>query len=73
MAKFKKEILERIKADADLFAAVAKEMNLKPISLVSSIDRNGNALNQYGVVKVVSDFLKQSPEELMEEELESTK
>lgn len=70
MAKFKQEILDKIKADADLFAAVSKEMGIKPTSLATVLDRNGSTLNQYSVVKVVSDFLKMEPEELLEEESE---
>lgn len=71
MAKFKQEILDKIKSDADLFAAVAKEMEIKPQSLASGIDRNGAAINQYSVVKVVADYLKCDPEELLENEQET--
>lgn len=67
MAKFKQEILDTIKSDVDLFAAVATEMNVKPVSLSSMLDRNGHSLNKYGVVKVVADYLKKQPEELLEE------
>lgn len=70
MAKFKQEVLAKIKSDPDLFAVVATKMKVKPVSLASMIDRNGNALNQYGVVKVVADYLKKDPAELLEEESE---
>ncbi len=68
MAKFKQEVLEKIKADADLFAVVAKEMGIKPTSLAAVLDRNGSTLNQYSVVKCVSAYLKSDPEELLEVE-----
>lgn len=64
--KFKQEILEKIKTDPDLFAAVATAMNIKPVSLSAMIDRNGNSLNVYTVVKAVSDYLKVKPESLLE-------
>lgn len=67
MAKFKQEILDMVKSDPDLFAIVANEMGVKPVSLSSMIDRNGHSLNKYGVVKVVADYLKKNPEELLEE------
>lgn len=69
MAKFKQEILDKIKTDPDLFAAVAKAMRLKPQSLASTIDRNGSTLNQYSVVTVVASHLKMEPDDLLEEEL----
>lgn len=70
MAKFKQEILEKIKATPDLFAAVANEMKVKPTSLANMIDRNGSSLNVYGVVMVVAEHLKMDPQDLVEEESE---
>ena len=70
MAKFKKEVLDIIKGNADLFAAVAKEMGIKPVTLASNIDRNGNSLNQYSIVTLVAEHLGKSPEDLLEEETE---
>lgn len=70
MAKFKQEILKKIKSSPDLFAAVANEMKVKPVSLAAIVDRNGNSLNQYSVVKVVADHLKMDPAELLEDESE---
>lgn len=67
MAKFKKTILEAIKSDADLFAKVAKEMGINPMSLSSSLHRNGNSLNRFSVVKLVADHLGKLPEEVVEE------
>lgn len=44
MAKFKKEILEKMRGDADLFAKLSKAMGVQPGSLRTVIDRNGNKL-----------------------------
>lgn len=71
MAKFKTEVLDKIKSDADLFAAVAKALDIKPTSLPQTIERNGNTLNQYSVVTLVASHLGVSPDELLEEESES--
>lgn len=68
MAKFKTEVLEKIKSDPDLFAAVAKELNIKPTSLPQTLDRNGNSINQYSVVALVASHLGQDPEDLVEED-----
>ena len=67
MAKFKKEILDQILADTDLFSLVAKEMGVKPISLPAIVYRNGNNLNQYGVVKIVADYLDMDPGNVVED------
>lgn len=68
MAKFKQEILEKIKADPKLFIAVAEEMGIKPQSLAANIDRNGTTLNQYSVVTVVASYLKMDANDLVEED-----
>lgn len=68
MAKFKQEVLNIIKSDPDLFAAVAKKMDIKPVTLAANIDRNGNALNQYSIVTLVASHLGVDAEELLEEE-----
>ncbi len=66
MAKFKQTILDKIKADANLFACVATAMGIKPTTLASTIDRNGHSLNQYNVVVAVSGYLNQDASELLE-------
>lgn len=72
MAKvFKPEVLENMKSDADLFALVAKEMDVKPSSLIQIIYRNGNNINQYSIVRLVADYMKKDPEDLLEEEIEA--
>lgn len=68
MAKFKQEVLNKIKSDPDLFAAVAKGMGIKPLSLAANIDRNGSTLNQYSIVTLIADYLGKNPEELLEED-----
>lgn len=68
MAKFKQTIIDRIKDDPDLFAVVAKAMKVKPVTLASTIDRNGATLNQYHVVKAVADFMGKEPDTLLQKE-----
>jgi hypothetical protein len=68
MAKFKQSVLEKMKGDIDLFSALSKALNIKPVSLPVTIDRNGNTINQYSIVKLVADHLKVEPEELLEED-----
>jgi hypothetical protein len=67
LAKFKQEVLDIIKTDADLFAAVAKEMKLRPASLPMTILRNGKNLNQFSVVTLVASYLKKKPKDLLED------
>ena len=68
MAKFKQEVLDKISEDADLYAAVSKEMDIKPASLAISLYRNGRALNRKAVVEVVANYLQDDPENLLEQE-----
>lgn len=67
MAKFKTEVLDKIKSDPDLFALVAKASNCSPGSLHAMISRNGKMLNQYSVVTAVAEYLKTQPGELVAE------
>lgn len=73
MSKFKQEVLDKIKSDMELFTSIGKALGLKPTSITGTIDRNGATLNQYSIVKLVSDYLKVDPEELVEELEEATK
>ena len=68
MAKFKIEVLQKIKYDPDLFAAVSKALDVKPVSLPQTLERNGNTINQYSIVKLVADYLNENPEDLLEED-----
>ena len=70
MAKFKKEILEAIKSDPDLFIAVAKSLGIKPTSMAETIKRNSNNLNQYSIVTLVASHFGLSPDEVVEENSE---
>lgn len=70
MAKFKQEVLDKIKNDPDLFAEVAKAMDVKPVSLPQIIQRNGNNINQYHIVKLVATHLGEDPDTLIEEDTE---
>lgn len=68
MAKvLKKEVLDTIRADVELFAKVATELDVKPVTLAATIGRNGNNLNKYSVVALVAEHLGTDPEQLMEE------
>lgn len=66
MSKFKQEVLEKMKTDPDLFAALCKATNVKPTALTQTINRNGNAINQYHIVALVAAHLKKKPEDLLE-------
>lgn len=68
MAKFKLEVLETMKTDPMLFAIIARALGIKPSSLPITIERNGNALNQYSIVTLVAAHLGKNPEDLLEEE-----
>jgi hypothetical protein len=68
MAKFKQEVLDKIRDDADLFAAVAKELKIRPVSLPQTLLRNGASLNQYSVITLVADYLDKKPADLLEED-----
>ena len=72
MSRFKTEVLERMKSDPDLFALVAKSLGNNPASLHMVIHRNGNRLNQYAVVKAVSEYLRIPADELIENNLPAT-
>lgn len=65
MSKFKQEVLDKIKADPDLFTIVTKALGIKPTSMEQTINRNGVTLNQYSIVKAVADYLKKRPEDLL--------
>lgn len=69
MAKFKQEVIELIKSDADLFALVAKTMGVRPTSVLETLKRNSNRLNQYSVVTTVAEYLGKEASEIVEEEL----
>jgi hypothetical protein len=68
MAKFKQEVLETIKSDPDLFAAVSKALGIKPTSLHQTLIRNGATLNQYGIVTLVASHLGKEPEDVVDQE-----
>jgi len=70
MAKFKQEILDQINADSTLFGLVADALNIKPISLPKTLERNGAGLNQYSIVTLVATHLGKEPEDLLEKDTE---
>lgn len=70
MARFKQEVLEIMKTDHDLFAAISKALDVLPASLPVIIHRNGRTLNQYHIVTLVAAHLGKKPEDICEEESE---
>jgi hypothetical protein len=66
MTKFTQETIEKIKADPDLFAAVCKDLGIRPTSLLETMKRNGNKLNNDSTVKLVADHLDVDPSTLVE-------
>lgn len=70
MAKFKREVLDKMRTDPDLFIALVKELNIKPASLPVIIARNDRSINQYSIVTLVASHLGKEPAELLEEEVE---
>lgn len=72
MARLKKETIDKILDDIDLFAIVGKAVDVKASSIADTVRRNGNSVNQYHVVKAIADYLGKHPDELVEEsELEA--
>lgn len=67
MTRFKQEVLDRIKDDADLFAEVAKALDIRPVSMPETLKRNGRSLNQYSIVTLVASRLGVAPEDVVEE------
>lgn len=67
MAKFKQEVLDKIKTDPDLFAVVAKALKIRPSSMLQTVERNGAKLNQYDIVVLVASHLHVEPSELVED------
>ena len=67
MTKFKQEIIELMLNDPRLFALICEAKAVKPSNLGIVIRRNGNSINQYGIVKIVADYLGRDPDELIEE------
>lgn len=68
MAKFRKEVLDLMENDPDLFIKIKEALGIKPGSLPMTIRRNGNVLNQYTIVALVADHLGKNPEDLLEQE-----
>ena len=66
MTQFKKEVIDLMLSDPKLYGAIAEAKGIKPANLGTVIRRNGNAINQYAIVKLVSDYVGKNPEELVE-------
>jgi hypothetical protein len=68
MAKFKTEVIDKIKADARLYAVVSEAAGVQPASLPIILNRNGRTLNQYSVVAAVANYLGVNTEDIVIEE-----
>ena len=66
MTQFKKEVIDLMLSDPKLYGAIAEAKGIKPANLGTVIRRNGNAINQYAIVKLVSDYTGRTPDELVE-------
>lgn len=68
MARFKQEVIDKIKADTKLYAVVVEATGVQPASLPIILNRNGRTLNQYNVVAKVAEYLGIEASEIIEEE-----
>lgn len=53
-------------SDPKLYSAIAEAKGIKPANLGTVIRRNGNAINQYSIVKLVAEYTGKQPDELVE-------
>jgi len=67
MKKLKREILDQIASDPELFAKVCIRSGSKPVNLYRSLELNGNKINSYSVVMCIAEHLHREPCELLEE------
>ena len=66
----KKEVLDRIKSDADLWAGVTKTLNISPSTLQSFLFKNHARLTQASVLEFIKDYLGvQSTDILLEKQM----
>lgn len=66
MTKFKKEVIDLMLTDPVLYGQISTAKCIKPASLGTVIRRNGNAINQYAIVKLVAEYTGKQPDELVE-------
>ncbi len=66
MTKFKKEVINLMLTDPILYGKIAEAKGVKPANLGTVIRRNGNAINQYAIVKLVAEYTGRQPDELVE-------
>lgn len=57
-----------IEQDADLFAAVSKALNVKPLAIQSMLIRDSRRLIEYPVLAAIADHLKVEVDSLVEEQ-----
>lgn len=72
MAKYKQEVLEKIKSDPDLFSVVLKAMKIKPGSLLQALIRESNTITEYDIVVLVASHLGVEPDDVVENDCKET-
>jgi hypothetical protein len=67
-----KDAREAIQNDPELFAQVCAELEVKPGSLISALNKNSRRLTEHGVVVLISKKIGIRPTELTEDAPVST-
>lgn len=71
--RLKQQVIDQIKADADLFAVVSKTLDIMPSSLAHTLSRQSSSrLKDYDLYKAISDHTQIPIEDLLEEIAEET-
>lgn len=67
MCMLKKTIIDKILGDPYLFSLVAKKMNVRPVSLITILKRNGNKINGYEIIMLIADYLNINPSDVVDD------
>lgn len=72
--KLKPEIIEQIRTDADMYALVAKNGNIRPESLPRTLRNNSSTLTQKSVLMALAKYLNVDENDLLmpEHEIKTT-
>lgn len=65
-ARLKEEYIKKIQADTKIFGLIADNLGVRPVSMPVVLNRN-NALTEFSTLKIISEYFKVKPEELIEE------
>ena len=66
MTRLKQEVLDVMISDPDLYCAIAKAKGVAPGSVHTIISRNGKSINEYGILKLVAEYLGRDIDSLVE-------